>query len=85
MKIEIDEDLRNFFIKEALKELLDEVEKQYVGSNRTKKLYKLKQSIVIILNEINLGDTFNYKDMTESSKKVTINNITKDEEIYTNT
>ena len=41
MKIEIDEDLRNFFIKEALKELLDEVEKQYVGSNRTKKLYKL--------------------------------------------
>jgi len=88
MKIEIDQDLRNMFIKEALIEMRDELDKNFKTKPETLRgynlHYKLTDAITQLLNELTVGGNFKAEENLKNKKMITINEL-EDEETYTNT
>ena len=88
MKIEIDQDLRNMFIKEALIEMRDELDKNFKTKPETLRgynlHYKLTDAIEQLLNELTVGGNFKAEENLKNKKMITINEL-EQEDVYTNT
>tara|TARA_S200002703_G_scaffold73875_1_gene63756 strand:- start:88 stop:354 length:267 start_codon:yes stop_codon:yes gene_type:complete len=88
MKIEIDQDLRNMFIKEALIEMRDELDKNFKTKPETLRgynlHYKLTDAIEQLLNELTVGGNFKAEEELKNKKMITINEL-EEENVYTNT
>ena len=88
MKIEIDQDLRNMFIKEALIEMRDELDKNFKTKPETLRgynlHYKLTDAITQLLNELTVGGNFKAEENLKNKKMITINEL-EEENVYTNT
>ena len=89
MKIEIDQDLRNMFMKEALIEMRNELDEKFKKTKpetlREYNLhYRLTDVITQLLNELTVGGNFKAEENLKNKKMITINEL-EEEDVYTNT
>ena len=88
MNIEIDKELRNMFVKEALIEMRDELDEEYKTKPETLRgynlHYKLTDAITQLLNELTVGGNFKAEENLKNKKMITINEL-EQEDVYTNT
>jgi hypothetical protein len=88
MKIEIDKELRNMFMKEALIEMRDELDEKFKTKPETLRgynlHYKLTDAITQLLDELTVGGNFKAEEELKNKKMITINEL-EEGEIYTNT
>ena len=88
MKIEIDQDLRNMFIKEALIEMRNELDEKFKVKPETLKEYNLHyqliDAITQLLNELTVGNNFKAEENLKNKKMISINEL-EEEDVYTNT
>jgi len=88
MKIEIDKELRNMFVKEALIEMRDELDEKFKTKPETLRgynlHYKLTDAITQLLDELTVGGNFKAEENLKNKKMITINEL-EQEDVYTNT
>ena len=76
------------FIKEALIEMRDELDKNFKTKPETLRgynlHYKLTDAIEQLLNELTVGGNFKAEEELKNKKMITINEL-EEENVYTNT